>query len=166
MKKSWNKEETFEQRFMKYVRVDHKSECWLWGGNIDFYGYGRVGYKMKTYRASRASFIIFHKTDPKKLFVCHKCDNPSCVNPDHLFLGTQKENMHDCQRKKRTASGSRNGMAKLSESDVLEIISLSKTGLFHRQIAEKFQVSRSAVGAIINNVRWTKLLPDNNGPRR
>lgn len=157
MKKSWNKEETFEQRFMKYVNKDQSSGCWLWTGNIDFYGYGRVGFKMKAYRASRASIMIFHGKDPKKMFVCHKCDNPACVNPEHLFLGTQKDNMEDCSRKRRTAYGSKSGTSKLTEKDVDKILILAKTtNLFHREIAEKFNVSRSLVGAIINKVRWTK----------
>lgn len=92
---------------------------------------------------------------PSHLFVCHTCDNPRCVNPKHLFLGTQKENMQDAVRKNRTSFGERNGMRKLSKEQVAEIRNeLAKSKYTHREIAEKFNVSRSSIGSIINNKRW------------
>lgn len=156
MKKTWKKTETFEQRFMKYISIDQKSGCWIWTGNLDFYGYGRFCYKRKSYRSSRAAFLIFKNIDPKKLNACHKCDNPACANPDHLFLGTQKQNMEDCFLKKRTAYGQKNGMSKLKEEDIPNIFKLAKEGYLHREIAEKYNVSRSAIGSILNKVRWTQ----------
>lgn len=153
MKKSWAKTETFEERFLKYISVDESTGCWNWTGNIDFYGYGRVGYKMKTYRASRAAFIIFKATDPGRKFVCHKCDNPKCANPDHLFLGTQRQNMADCRAKKRQNWGERNGMAKIKNSEIENIKRLVKSGWLHREVAEKYNVSRSCIGAIVTGIR-------------
>lgn len=139
---------------MKYVFIDTNSGCWLWTGNVDHYGYGRVGYKMKTFRASRASIIIFEGKDPGKLFVCHKCDNPLCVNPGHLFLGTQKDNMSDAKKKGRTAAGSKCGTAKLTESDIPKIFEMAKTGMAHLEISKKFGVSRSNIGSILNKKLW------------
>lgn len=153
---SWSKKETIKERFLKYTSIDN-SGCWLWTGNIDYYGYGRLGFKMKTYRANRLAVLIFKNIDAGKNFVCHKCDNPRCVNPDHLFLGTQKENMADCKSKHRTAIGKKNGMAKLSEDDVKNILLLSKSGLTHQEIGNKFNVSRSNIGSILNKKRWRHL---------
>lgn len=154
---SWRKNERLLERFMKYVNINNDSGCWDWIGNIDHYGYGRIGFKMKAYRASRASILLFKNIDPGKLFVCHKCDNPKCVNPDHLFVGTQKDNMIDCKSKKRTASGSRNGTSKLKEDDIKIILELARENKTHLEISKIFGVSRSNIGSIINKKRWKHL---------
>jgi hypothetical protein len=153
---SWSKSETLEDRFMKYIFIDTNSGCWLWTGNVDHYGYGRLGYKMKSYRASRAAMLIFNGKDPGKLFVCHKCDNPLCANPEHLFLGTQKDNMQDCKNKKRQNAGSKNGSAKLQESDIPKIFEMAKSGATHLEISKVFSVSRSNIGSILNKKRWSQ----------
>lgn len=85
------------RRFMAKVSIDVVSGCWLWNGPIDSYGYGMHGKR----RAHRFSFEI-HNSPPGDLFVCHRCDNPPCVNPDHLFLGTQQDNMNDMVAKDRS----------------------------------------------------------------
>lgn len=157
MSKSWRKNESLLERFIKYVSMNNTTGCWDWTGNICFYGYGRINYKMKSYRANRAAFILFKQTDPGKLLVCHKCDNTKCVNPDHLFLGTQKDNMKDCKAKKRTAYGHKNGSSKLKENDVLIIKDLAKKNLTHLEISKRFGVSRANIGLILNNKRWKHL---------
>lgn len=155
----WRKSETLLDRFLKYVKTkDLKNDCWEWTGNVGHFGYGRMGYRMKTYLAPRLSVFLFHRKDPGKLFVCHKCDNPKCVNPNHLFLGTQKQNMEDCHAKGRTAGGERNGMAKLNEQQAREIKKLLKTGMTHKEIGLRYGVSRSNVGAIANGKRWGNIL--------
>lgn len=99
------------------------SGCWLWTAAIYSSGYGRVCFRGKSWLAHRASYTISCGEIPKGLFVCHKCDIKCCVNPDHLFVGTHADNMHDRNRKGRFGdrSGESHGLAKLNNKKVLEI---------------------------------------------
>lgn len=86
-------------------RVDTSGDCWEWTGS-KAHGYGRlkVGKKGRSLLAHRYSWHLHTGDDPGPLFVCHTCDNPSCVNPDHLFLGTQGDNIRDAQKKGRLSA--------------------------------------------------------------
>lgn len=96
--------ETPEIRFWKKVDIKSQNECWNWIGYKNKHGYGVMAInrdgKALVY-AHRLSWIINKKTEIDKLCICHKCDNPSCVNPNHLFIGTQKDNVTDMFKKKR-----------------------------------------------------------------
>jgi hypothetical protein len=78
-----------------------ESGCWLWLGSTNNKGYGYSGIRGLPALAHRATFQVFVGAIPPGMNVCHKCDTPTCVNPDHLFLGTQRDNVHDCRNKKR-----------------------------------------------------------------
>lgn len=91
-----------ELRFLKYVSPEPNTGCWLWQGYTNRAGYGAFQIRSKiSVFAHRASWEIFKSKIPKRLYVCHKCDTPSCVNPDHLFLGSNSDNQKDSVIKKR-----------------------------------------------------------------
>lgn len=88
-------------RFWSKVEKSEESDCWTWSGAKIYSGYGRIYVSGKVYSAHRVSFKIKNGYLDDTLFVCHRCDNPSCVNPNHLFLGTAKDNMKDQREKGR-----------------------------------------------------------------
>jgi hypothetical protein len=88
-----------EHRF--WSRVQKSSGCWNWTGGLNYWGYGQMAFMGKTMGAYRASWIIHNGPIPNGFFVLHRCDNRRCVNPGHLWLGTQKDNIQDAVRKGR-----------------------------------------------------------------
>lgn len=114
-----------------------KKNCWEWLGAKDKNGYGVFKYNGET-RAHRWSFYYAFGKIPRGLFVCHKCDNPSCVNPNHLFLGTPSENSNDMVKKRRQNS-------KLSEEDRKEIAKLNKQGVPITKIGDLFGVQHRTI---------------------
>lgn len=97
------KKMTTLDRFMIRIKVDPKTTCWTWVGAVSSNGYGHININGKLISAHRLSWELFHNEKPGKKFVLHKCDNPLCVNPDHLFLGTNSDNQRDCIAKGRRA---------------------------------------------------------------
>jgi len=92
---------TIEQRFWEKVKIAGEDECWEWLAAKTHHGYGAFKYEGKICRTHRVSYILTKGDIPKGLFVCHSCDNPSCVNPKHLWLGTHQDNMDDMYKKGR-----------------------------------------------------------------
>lgn len=136
-------------------KVVKKDGCWDWIGVFDKDGYGLIpSGKKRIGRAHRISYLIHYGIDPGKKLVCHKCDNPACTNPDHLFLGDHRDNQNDSIRKKRAALGIRQPRAKLTENDVKKIRQLLADGVKGSRIAEDFGVSPSIICEINKRRSW------------
>jgi hypothetical protein len=105
---------TTEERF--WSNVEKTDDCWIWKGYEKSCGYGGMRAYGKNWFAHRLSYTLNIGEIPEGMYVCHKCDNPICVRPDHLFLGTHKDNMADCKAKGRYVGGRGNadGWAKSS----------------------------------------------------
>jgi len=95
------------ERLLSKVEVDDNG-CWLWTGSKNKKGYGQVFYNSKLIKAHRFSYEVFKEPIPKGMHVCHSCDIPSCINPDHLWVGTAKDNMIDMGKKGRTVNQNTN----------------------------------------------------------
>lgn len=131
--------------------------CWEWNGQKDKHGYGQMCKEGKTVRTHRISFELHKGKIPVDHGVLHHCDNPPCVNPDHLFVGTQLDNMRDRNLKGRTAvfRGSDHKNAKITEPIVLEMRKLYSDGVYsQRQIGEIYGVSQAHVSDIVRGGYW------------
>lgn len=156
LRDAWWKDEIerFAARF--WEQVEKTETCWLWTGYLAG-GYGRITFE-HTFAgrmpAHRASMLLHHGEIPEGKFVLHKCDNRLCVRPDHLFFGTQQENIADMHAKgrSRVAIGEHHGFAKLTEAQVREIRSIK--GVTTRAMAETFGVSHGQISRIRLRYDW------------
>lgn len=142
------------ERFIEKIEI--QQSCWIWTGAVNANGYGSMWDGEKPETASRLSYRLLIGQIPEGLFVLHRCDNPLCVKPSHLFAGTHIENMHDRDIKGRAAkvSGSLNPMAKLTEEQAKEI-KLSSLPIAH--YTKKFSVSESVISNIRKGKTWKHL---------
>lgn len=153
-------------RLLSKVKVNHKTGCWEWTGAIEkprprTLQYGWIGVGTTSVRAHRVAYQLAYGEIPAKMCVCHRCDNAICVNPEHLFLGTYKDNTQDMVRKKRRHSlvGEANTNAKLTESTVREIRRLRRSGgLETTVIAKQFNLTPSHVRGILRGRTWSHVL--------
>jgi hypothetical protein len=146
-------------KFLKRIVID-ANNCWIYQGAVKKLGhpYGWVAYKGTQMNAHRASWIQSNGEIPLGLNVCHKCDVPQCINPEHLFLGTQKENVLDMWNKGRhprlNLGGEKNRASKLNLEQVREIRLMLSQNIKQRVIGEKFNISQPAISDIKNKRRW------------
>lgn len=154
--------ETFPQRF--WAKVQKTNSCWLWIGGCKRTGYGRIVKKGKKPKidAHRASWILHNGPIPEGVYVLHDCpngDNPACVNPDHLWLGTHEQNMHD-KVSKGICSGENHSQRKLSWLDVKFIRdSYNLRQRTQKELADMFGVKVHHVSNIINFKKWNHGIP-------
>jgi HNH endonuclease len=131
--------------------------CLEWPRDVDGDGYGILRYESANNKAHRVAYLVYIGPIPSGLFVCHRCDNPACFRPSHLFAGTAKQNTVDMIRKGRKAStyGERNGGAKLTEEQVQTIrAEYSSGGKFQHVLAAEYGVNRTLICMIVNRKRW------------
>lgn len=147
-----------ESRFWALISLNFApGACWLWTGDTTGAGYGRFKHGGHRISANRIAYALFNGETPSGMFVCHKCDNPGCVNPNHLFLGTPTDNMVDKVAKKRHAHGERTGTSILKTAEVLEIDRLLAEGASLKRVADAFGVSKRTVHKIKARQNWTHL---------
>jgi len=149
------------ERFWSYV--DKSGECWTWTGGTYTGGYGQFYLAGRKIHAHRAAYEIAHGPIPDGLHICHHCDTPACVRPDHLYAATHAQNMQDAIERGRFVMppggiGEKNGRAKLTESEVLEIRRLYASGDYlQRELADRYGVTQAYISKIVNRKNWTHL---------
>ncbi len=148
--------EELNELFDRSYTVNPKTDCWEWTRGRSKAGYGQFGHEGEVCYAHIFSYRRHKGEIPKGSEVCHTCDNPPCINPDHLFLGSHKENFEDASRKGRIARqvGELSGMAKLTEEQVLAI---RKDPRPHRVIAKDYGISNRNVSGIKRRETWKHL---------
>lgn len=154
----------FEERFQNAITPEPMSGCWLWTRFVNPGGYGTIRLNGPRVLAHRASWTVAHGPIPDGMVVCHKCDTPSCVNPDHLYVGTQRQNMDDCSRRGRTGPQrapasyrgcNGRGNAKLDASQVVAMRKMRADGVRVVEIAERTGVTPGHVYKVTNSRFWT-----------
>ena len=133
------------------VSINPDTGCWEWVGSFFSNGYARAGLKGYSKRASRLCYSYFVGEIPKNMFACHKCDNPGCVNPDHIFIGTAKDNLLDMSNKGRSLRGEKSPNAKLTEDKVIKIRNSKKPKEYW---SKKYNVSIFTIRDVMNGRTW------------
>lgn len=150
--------DSVKRRFWKYVKKS--PGCWEWTG-AKSEGYGAFGINYEMYRAHRVSYEIRFGKLVNDLVVCHKCDNPACVRPGHLFLGTHQDNILDCINKGRrdTPSGERHHFSTFSSDEVLLMRDLRHHGVPVPILSGFFDAPSSTIRKVLLGISWKHLLP-------
>lgn len=149
------------RRFSEHIGTGPR--CWEWKGFLHPWGYGVLSIGHRRVLAHRFSYELCIGPIPAHMFVCHHCDNPPCVRPDHLFLGTHRDNMQDMARKRRYSGfcdprtrprGERHGRAKFTPEEVALIRRLAAEGQTKKSLARQFGVSDTAIRYIVTGRNW------------
>lgn len=151
----------FDSKFIeRFEKKFQKSEgCWEWLASSAGRGYGQIKLPQQRRQAyaHRVAYEIYKGPIPSGLQVLHSCDNPKCVNPDHLFAGTSKENLQDMRAKNRSTHGEKSGTAKLTAVEVLQIRQCLAMGMTQMRIAAAFGVSQIQISRIKTGQRWERI---------
>lgn len=142
---------TLAERYERFVDR-RQGECWAWTGTTNERGYAQVGRN----HAHRLSYQLHVGPIPIGLLVLHRCDNPPCTNPEHLFLGTQADNIADAKSKGRLSGprGEANSKSKLTGEQVRQIRAMCASGAMYRAVADTFGVTHRTIGEIVRRKTW------------
>jgi len=148
---------TLKQRLLDNVRVDEQTGCWDWLKFKDRNKYGHIKVLGKSELVHRIAYQTLVGDIPSGMFVCHRCDNPSCLNPEHLFVGTNQDNIDDKVAKNRQSKigqqkGSKHSLAKLTEKDIVDI---RISTLSQNKLALLYGMTQSSISQIQNKITWS-----------
>lgn len=144
------------RRFWAKVHIPDLFSCWEWQAARTPCGYGVFQMRGTLVYAHRFSYTLSFGRIPYGLDVCHHCDNPKCVNPSHLFVGTAHDNLVDCVSKQRThpRRGEESGRSRVTTSQVIAIREMRSSGRTWREIANSFGIGESTARAIVSRISW------------
>lgn len=156
-----NSRDVLESGFLKREPDD----CWEWLRSLSPFGYGKAWWNGKMYQAHRLSWEAYNGEIPDGLCVLHRCDNPKCINPSHLFLGSHKDNNKDMAKKGRhwDCRGSNNPRTNLTEENILEIRSLIQKGVSPLEISTMYNVNRPVIYEIKSGKNWSHVKENDRG---
>jgi len=160
--------------------IKQENGCWIWQGAQTNCGYGKIGHEKNHFSTHRFSYEIFNGKIPIGKIICHSCDNKLCCNPEHLWIGTQKENIQDAKRKGKLPKqfgrkhseetlkklkfrkrpdrrGEKHHLRKLKNNDVFEIRKLLNTGITQKEIGIRYGIHQSVISYIKNGKYWSHI---------
>ena len=148
-----------KERFLSKIPAPNERGCMEWKACRNSKGYGQFGIDGRMRVATRIAYTLAKGQIPEGMLVCHTCDNPPCCNPDHLFIGSPKDNQSDKAIKGRCApqAGSMNHYARLTESDVIQIRSMRESGSPVADLAHRFNVHQTTISKIVTRATWNHI---------
>lgn len=158
MRKPLRIQGNYVERFWGHAQPKGANECWPWHGARNVGGYGAANRHAINVPAHRMSYEINIGPIADGMKICHTCDNPPCVNPEHLFTGTQQDNLRDMERKGRRSGGALRGehnpASKLTEESVRDIRAALSSGVIQRDLADKYGVTQAVISQIKRRASW------------
>jgi len=149
------------ERFALKYKLNTRTNCWVWSGDTNDRGYGIFRYQDRRQRAHRVAWLLYRGKISLGKCVLHKCDNPPCVNPKHLYVGTHQQNMKDMALRGRARGGrllgEHNGFSKFIAAEVHLIRDWSANGKTNKWIADYFKVTPGAISHIVTRKNWTHI---------
>ena len=151
-----SRSQTLKERF--WSRVRKTSGCWLWEGASGGAGHGRIWLNGKFVQATHVSLLLAGNPLPEGMWALHRCDNPPCVRPSHLFAGTHSDNIRDAIKKGlKTLRGEKNPLAKFTCQQILSIRKRHAAGERQVALANEANVTQAAISAIVLRKTWTHI---------